>query len=97
MIDINREVADFERRAEIAFTAMRKANGQIATFCRDDALFYLRRAIDIANRAAHKSTVARLRLRIRQISVAYARQQERIPPSRAGIERWENEGGATSA
>lgn len=36
MMDVSRDIADFTRRAEIAYAAMRKAKGQLAKFCRDD-------------------------------------------------------------
>lgn len=99
MIDVSRDIADFTRRAEVAYAAMRKARGQIATFCRDDARFYLELAIEIAKASGNKDMVARLQLRRGQIMSAFHMQDDRLPSQQqhTGIERWENEGGAIGA
>lgn len=99
MIDVSRDIADFTRRAEVAYAAMRKARGQIAMFCRDDARFYLGRAIEIAKASGNKDMVARLQLRRGQIMSAFHMQNDRLPSQQqhTGIERWENEGGAIGA
>jgi hypothetical protein len=96
-----RDVADFEHRAEVAYAAMRKAEGQLAVFCYDDTRFYLGRAMEIARAAGRKDMVVRLRLRRGQITSAFFKQQDRIATcrqrARASIESWENEGGAVVA
>lgn len=99
MMDASRDIADFKRRAEIAYAAMRRTEGEIAAFCRDDARFYLERAIQIAETAGRKAMVARLKMRREQIMGAFEKQQDCRPPTRqrTGIERWENEGGAIGA
>lgn len=98
-MDISGDIAVFTGRAERAYTAMRKAKGQIASFCHDDARFYLGRAIEIAEAAGRTDMVARLELRRTQIVGAFDKQQDRIASQqqRTGIECWENEGGAIGA
>jgi hypothetical protein len=99
MIDVSRDIADFTRRAEAAYAAMCKAEGQIAKFCRDDARFYLERAIEVSKASGNTDMVARLQMRRGQIMSAFHKQNDRSPSQQqhTGIERWENEGGAIGA
>ncbi|AHB49979.1 hypothetical protein W911_04910 [Hyphomicrobium nitrativorans NL23] len=99
MMDVSRDIADFTRRAEVAYGAMCRAKGQIAKFCRDDARFYLERAIEIAKASGNKDMVAQLQLRRGQIMSAFHKQNDRSPSQQqhTGIERWENEGGSIGA
>lgn len=97
--DVSRDIADFTRRAEVAHVGMRNAKGQIAEFCRDDACFYIERAIEIAKASGNTDIVAQLKLRHGQVMRAFHKQNDRLPSQQqhSGIERWENEGGAVGA
>lgn len=95
MTDSGREIISFKRRAERSYASMRETNGQIALYCYDDANFYMARAIEIACLSGRDGLAARLRRQRDQMVNAYseAGRPDREPHS-AGIDRWENEGGA---
>lgn len=91
-MNINRDVAAFKRKADGAFAAMQNADGLIASYCFADANFYIGRAIEIAAASGSVAVVDRLEFQRDRINSVYERTA--WPLDAAGVERWENEGGA---
>jgi hypothetical protein len=95
MKNVGRDVVALKRQAQKSYAEMKKARGQVARYCLEDANFYMAPAIKIAGAAGHNGMVARLARQRDHLVHANVETKTRSPqPDAAGIERWENEGGA---
>lgn len=67
-------IADYEKRAETAYSAMYDAPDYDQKDLKDDALFYLARAIEVADALGLEAEGARLRARVDNIMGVYNSQ-----------------------
>ena len=65
---------DYERKAEVAYSAMYEAQPRDEKDLKDDALFYLARAIEVAGAIGLEGDATRLKARVDNIMGVYNSQ-----------------------